>query len=59
MPDEFSETLEQKRGRFLRWAAKANASAAQSSNPEERSEFLNIARSWKAMADAISQLPEK
>jgi hypothetical protein len=53
MSEDFAESPEQRRGRFLRWAAKAHESAAKSSTAETRNEFLAIANSWKSMADQI------
>jgi hypothetical protein len=40
-------------GRFRRLAVKARESAAKSSSPVERDEFLRIADSWEAMATTI------
>ena len=53
MDQDYSETPEQRMGRFRRLAAKARESAAKSSSPVERDEFLRIADSWEAMAITI------
>jgi hypothetical protein len=51
--EDFSETPKQRVERFRGFAAKARASAAKSSSPLEREEFLRIAHEWDAMADSI------
>ena len=51
--EDSRESPEERRGRFLRWAARARESAAKSSTPEGRNNFLAIAKSWKSMADQI------
>jgi hypothetical protein len=56
--DDISETPEERRGRFLRWAAKAHESAAKAPTPEARTEFMIIAESWKAMAERVGQQAE-
>ena len=53
MPDDYSETPDQRMGRFRRLAAKARESAAKSSTAQSRDEFLRIASSWDNMADAV------
>jgi hypothetical protein len=53
MPDDYSETPDQRMGRLRRLAAKARESAAKSSTAQSRDEFLRIADSWDNMADAV------
>jgi hypothetical protein len=53
MSDEYSETRAQRSRRFLRWAARADVSAASTSKASDSEEFLQIARAWRGMAAAI------
>ncbi len=53
MSGDSSETPKERIGRIRRLAAKARESAAKSSSPVEREEFLQIADQWEVMADSI------
>jgi hypothetical protein len=47
---EPSETPEQRRARYMRLAAEAEAIAAQCRGPELRDAYLALARSWTLLA---------
>ena len=50
---DFSETPEQRRARYLRLAAEAEAVAEQCRSSELRSAYLALARSWTLLARDI------
>jgi len=56
---EESETPEQRMKRFRGLAAKARLSAAKSSSPAERNEFLRIANEWEEMANMVDPNPKQ
>jgi hypothetical protein len=55
LTDDSSEPLEDRLRRFRLLAVKARESAAKSSSPMDRDEFLKIAEDWEAMANVEAQ----
>jgi hypothetical protein len=53
--DDTSEPVEDRLRRFRLLAGKARDSAAKSSSPMDRDEFLRIAQDWEAMANVETQ----
>jgi hypothetical protein len=54
-----SEAPEERMKRFQALAAKARLSAAKSSSPIDRNEFLRIANEWEEMANMVNPNTEK
>jgi len=48
-----SEDVEQRKARYLRMAAEAEASAVRSADPETQEAYLNLSHSWISLAGAI------
>jgi hypothetical protein len=52
-----SETLEQRRARYLRLATEADSAAKRCASPDLRDAYLALARSWTLLARDIN--PDK
>jgi hypothetical protein len=55
LADDTSENPQQRLKRFRLLAVKARESAGKAASLMERDEFLNIAKDWEAMAEAVER----